>query len=581
MQEIVIFSLKSSFSVWDNQLSSIGFHIYRMRPLRSLFDTQDCLKLVSDDKVDDIFIDVSQLAKCNLFTPQQQTKILYNISELASHIARINDNDPIRKRMILFLPSKLNYDFATLINKVSTFGVRDFLSFNYHASEQEMLKQLHAEPRVANAMPFLDKAQKIISQHHLNDNHDDELDDDTDGTVQDILQTFEDQENGLTAEEQQYFKNVKNNLEQHEQPPTDDASPANPKPLATNLYKKITPPAQDDTQDTHAKQETANEPNTATVKPTNTTANPTSLTATDNATEVESQSELSPREKRKQERQKKRQAKQEAKQAKQEAKQAKKEAKKAKKEAQKAKKAQQAEAKKQAQKQIKTDAYDDADGKTEPKTLKRKQKHAEPKPKHHTHIGKWVGWIVAIVALIIIIPIGTKTVINAFKPSLNSLLQKQDYAQATRDYPNNLTTIDNYILENNNGNQAEEISTVYETAKNPNAYVKFDNAYFNQDFKQAIEYSKELPSLNIQRKVMLSASYLAVGNLTQAEKLAKEVNLKPLNQRIALYKQLEQTISQIKKALKDKNLPADKRSELESLLQKNEKDLNQLKNNEQ
>ena len=78
---------------------------------------------------------------------------------------------------------------------------------------------------------------------------------------------------------------------------------------------------------------------------------------------------------------------------------------------------------------------------------------------------------------------------------------------------------------------------------------------------------------------MLSKAYLALGNLNKAKEIAKEVNLKPLNEQISAYEQLTKANQQIQDKLKNGNLSNDDKNKLQASLSSNNQTLKQLTNN--
>lgn len=173
----------------------------------------------------------------------------------------------------------------------------------------------------------------------------------------------------------------------------------------------------------------------------------------------------------------------------------------------------------------------------------------------------------------------TKQAKTNSKVALAELLTKHEWSKAALKFPQNDTRIDNYILGADNvSDKVSAVNTVYETLSEPSASVQLDYAYFHKQWKTVIKEQKHA-ELTQQRKVMLSKAYLALGNLNKAKEIAKEVNLKPLNEQISAYEQLTKANQQIQDKLKNGNLSNDDKSKLQASLSSNNQTLKQLTNN--
>ncbi|MFK5706230.1 hypothetical protein ACI3E1_07315 [Ligilactobacillus sp. LYQ139] len=163
--------------------------------------------------------------------------------------------------------------------------------------------------------------------------------------------------------------------------------------------------------------------------------------------------------------------------------------------------------------------------------------------------------------------------------ALAELLTKHEWSKAALKFPQSDTRIDNYILGADSVNdKISAVNTVYETLSKPSASVQLDYAYFHHQWKTVVKEQKHA-NLTQQRKVMLSKAYLALGNLNEAKKMAKEVNLKPLNEQISAYEQLTKANQQIQDKLKNGNLSNDDKNKLQASLSSNNQTLKQLTNN--
>ena len=173
----------------------------------------------------------------------------------------------------------------------------------------------------------------------------------------------------------------------------------------------------------------------------------------------------------------------------------------------------------------------------------------------------------------------TKQAKTNSKVALAELLTKHEWSKAALKFPQSDTRIDNYILGADSvSDKVSAVNTVYETLSEPSASVQLDYAYFHHQWKTVVKEQKHA-DLTQQRKVMLSKAYLALGNLNKAKEIAKEVNLKPLNEQISAYEQLTKANQQIQDKLKNGNLSNDDKNKLQASLSSNNQTLKQLTNN--
>ena len=227
-----------------------------------------------------------------------------------------------------------------------------------------------------------------------------------------------------------------------------------------------------------------------------------------------------------------------------------------------------------------------------PQTVKKKEPRKKRKVKHHRSVMPLVlGGVVACglvggVFFFVQNSLNQSAQTNATKQAktnskvaLAELLTKHEWSKAALKFPQSDTRIDNYILGADSvSDKVSAVNTVYETLSEPSASVQLDYAYFHHQWKTVVKEQKHA-DLTQQRKVMLSKAYLALGNLNKAKEIAKEVNLKPLNEQISAYEQLTKANQQIQDKLKNGNLSNDDKNKLQASLSSNNQTLKQLTNN--
>lgn len=195
-----------------------------------------------------------------------------------------------------------------------------------------------------------------------------------------------------------------------------------------------------------------------------------------------------------------------------------------------------------------------------------------------------------------------------FSASYETLIQKEDFIQAVKKYPEKKDEIETFIF-----NKEHEGIPILEKYINEthSKSGEFDLAYLKQNYEKVVSLSEEANTAI--RKTALSVSYYKIGDLDNAFKLSQNIESKKLKELIinayeqqAILKLKELNIDEakkiqnkihseflktrlekvenklesqksIKKQLEDTSLSNDKKSELEKQLKEIDNELNKFK----
>lgn len=195
-----------------------------------------------------------------------------------------------------------------------------------------------------------------------------------------------------------------------------------------------------------------------------------------------------------------------------------------------------------------------------------------------------------------------------FSASYETLIQKEDFIQAVKKYPEKKDEIETFIF-----NKEHEGIPILEKYINEthSKSGEFDLAYLKQNYEKVVSLSEEANT--VIRKTALSVSYYKIGDLDNAFKLSQNIESKKLKELIinayeqqAILKLKELNIDEtkkiqnkihseflktrlekvenklesqksIKKQLEDTSLSNDKKSELEKQLKEIDNELNKFK----
>lgn len=125
------------------------------------------------------------------------------------------------------------------------------------------------------------------------------------------------------------------------------------------------------------------------------------------------------------------------------------------------------------------------------------------------------------------------------KPSFSKLIKAGNYDTAAKYYPSKAVKAENAMMADKNlsakGTMAERIGKY-----SSNDAIKFDIAYFNGNYQDAVDLYKNSPSTDLtnlskERRVMAAYSLMKIGSISEAKKVASPLDNEKLNQRISVY----------------------------------------------
>lgn len=125
------------------------------------------------------------------------------------------------------------------------------------------------------------------------------------------------------------------------------------------------------------------------------------------------------------------------------------------------------------------------------------------------------------------------------KPPYSKLIKAGNYDTAAKYYPSKAVKAENAMMADKNlsakGTMAERIGKY-----SNNDVIKFDIAYFNGNYQDAVDLYKNSPSpdltsLSKERRVMAAYSLMKIGSISEAKQVASPLDNEKLNQRIAVY----------------------------------------------
>lgn len=551
MQEVLLFATPGKRQVWENTFNSNGFHVYSFHPLKDLIKSDNAIELIKDNKVDIAFMDIASLSDK---TEEGREVYINSIQEIAQQCA----TDKFT-RLALYLPENLTIDIAQLVKTVFAFQVYDFFQPHNRQFQIDCLdKQLHKPKNIENGTKFFTLASQVTEAPAVdnpeNDIFTDDIKDENDDNsdFQDVMAQLKKVMGDDSSSSSKQDEN-KSNVSDKEQVGIKDSS-------NEKEPEKDTEDANEDTADSSqqsSKPESENQ----------------------DQDEKEEQQEVKPYDKQWEEppRRKKHLLKR-----------------------QKRKHEEEPEEEnpngfnvfdddsllkddEAAQPEVKLQEIEEKPKQRPKKKKKAKSKKSKVREKKSKTPIILIILVVGII-LLGIIYVGLHGINTSSSPasststSISKLLDEGNFAKAAEDYPSQQTKIDNYILNDDDINdKGKAINQVYTNAESPNDTVVFDNAYFQKDWNTVIA-NKSGTDLTMQRKTMLCISYLATGDVDNAQKYANEVNYKPLTDKVKTYKQYQETNQQIQNKLKDNNLSQDDRNQLQKQLSNNKKAMKEIVN---
>lgn len=171
-------------------------------------------------------------------------------------------------------------------------------------------------------------------------------------------------------------------------------------------------------------------------------------------------------------------------------------------------------------------------------------------------------WLISlsIVGFLFILFMGIKALGNPVinTPSFDSLISQGEYAKAAQTYPSKATEAENKMLEDSNvKDKAGTAASILNYTDSDT--VKFDNAYFNGQFKKVIDIyndsnTSDLANLNSERKTMLAYSYMKTGDISDAKQVANGLGNTQLNEKIEAYQKFKDANKTLKEKIRSGNL---------------------------
>lgn len=154
---------------------------------------------------------------------------------------------------------------------------------------------------------------------------------------------------------------------------------------------------------------------------------------------------------------------------------------------------------------------------------------AEKIPKISISINKkWLMKLVIVGAITLAVSTGIFFVskglgnkeVREKEASISTYLDDRAYFKAAEEFPKEINTIEEVIVENKDFKLLEEFNQKYPTTEG-----EFDLAIFNQEWEKAIEVAetKEI-NLSFKRKVILTRSYITVDRLEEAQIFNKSID---------------------------------------------------------
>lgn len=225
------------------------------------------------------------------------------------------------------------------------------------------------------------------------------------------------------------------------------------------------------------------------------------------------------------------------------------------------------------------------------KSVKSQPRVAKPKPRRSmsrdndsaakTHDTRKRKWLIPIIAFIIILLAWTglghlktnskKTVKQ--QPSYSQLIKQEKYAQAAQAYPDKGVAIENKMLSDSNvKNKASQAKKIAVFASGD--AIDFDNYYFNGQFKKAVKLYEDsnetsLTHLTDARRTMLAYSYMKIGKVDEARKLAQPLNNDQLNQKIEAYAKFQDANKTLQDKIDNGNLSDEDKANAQKQIEEN------------
>lgn len=162
----------------------------------------------------------------------------------------------------------------------------------------------------------------------------------------------------------------------------------------------------------------------------------------------------------------------------------------------------------------------------------------------------------------------------------SQLISQKKYSEAAQSYPSKAVQTENTMLNDSGVKDKAGVSAEVSQYSDDDA-IKFDNAYFDGQFKKAIRiYSRStnnnLLHLNKSRKTMLAYSYMKAGRVNDAKRLAKQLNNRQLNQKIIAYGKFQEANNILEKKIKSGQLNSSDIKKAKKQIKVNKQAMNKL-----
>ena len=169
MKEVVLISNPTHRQVWENMLGIAHFHLYSTYPISILLKPENAKQAVADEKVDIVLADIRELQNKK---PDIKQKYIDCIIEIAKQIGLSNQKNLVKKRLAIFLPTKLDKQISKLIQTAFSYNVYDFFKMHYaHGKNSinvnQLAEQLTQDPNIVNGNKYVEMAQNILQGQEL------------------------------------------------------------------------------------------------------------------------------------------------------------------------------------------------------------------------------------------------------------------------------------------------------------------------------------------------------------------------------------------------------------------------------
>lgn len=174
----------------------------------------------------------------------------------------------------------------------------------------------------------------------------------------------------------------------------------------------------------------------------------------------------------------------------------------------------------------------------------------------------------------------TSTQSSSNTPSFNTFIKKGRYSDAAQAYPNRAVEAENAMLEDPDVTDKETFtSDILKTSDKPP--IKFDNYYFEEKYGKCVDLlessnDKDLKNLSDARRVMAAYAYMKDNKISKAERTAKPLKNKTLNERIKVYKQFLDTNNKLQAKIDSGSLSSSEEKKAKATIKDNKEKMKKL-----